>query len=97
MDILKEIDPVLLDAEGDLKPGVQIVTADDGRIIAEGKEKPNLHGKDPDRFPSNNFQPGDPLYLDDNFTGDYCELRDLLLLKNRYAMVDAMVKFTRRW
>jgi hypothetical protein len=95
MDILKEIDPNLLDSEGDLKPGVQIITADDGRIIAEGKDKPNLHGKDPERFPSNNFQPGDPMYLDENFTGDYCEFRDVLLLRRRHLMVDAMTKLSK--
>ncbi len=95
MDILKEIDPALLDAEGDLKPGVQIIQADDGRIIAEGKEKPNLHGKDPERFPSSNLQPGDELFLDDSYTGDYCEFRDLLLQKTRHKMVDAMVKLSK--
>lgn len=95
MDILKDIDPQLLDEEGELKPGVQIIKADDGRVIAEGKEKPNLHGKDPERFPSSNFQPGDHLYLDDNYTGDYCEFRDLLLQKTRWKMIDAMVRLSK--
>lgn len=94
MDILKEIDPTLLNKDGELKPGVQIIQADDGRVIAEGKEQPNLHGKDPERFPSSNLQPGDPLYLDESFSGDYCEFRDLLLQKTRWKMVEAMKRLT---
>ena len=94
MDILKEIDPNLLNKDGELKPGVQIIQADDGRVIAEGKDVPNLHGKDPERFPSSNLQPGDPLYLDETYSGDYCEFRDLLLQKSRWKMVEAMKKLT---
>ena len=82
--------------DGSLKPGVQIITADDGRIIAEGKEEVNQHGKDPNRFPSNNFQPGDDFYLNEEFSGDYCEFRDVLLLGTRHKIAEALPKLSKR-
>jgi hypothetical protein len=82
--------------DGSLKPGVQVIRADDGRVIAEGKEEANLHGKDETRFPSSNLKPGDELYLDEEFTGDYCEFRDCLLLRTRHKMAEALPKLSKR-
>lgn len=45
-------------------------------------------------FPSSNFKPGDPGYLGDEFSGDYCEARDILLQETRHKMVDAVLKLS---
>jgi hypothetical protein len=80
--------PEAFNEDGELRPGVQVIEADSGKVVAEGKDK--------DRFPSNNLGPNDEGFLDDSFSGDYCEMRDVLMLNTRWAIVDAVCKLSAR-
>ena len=71
----------LLMPSGELKPGVQIIDKQSGDVVAEGE-----------RFPSRNLQPGDAGFLDDSFSGDYCEVRDIILLETRHSIAKAVLK-----
>lgn len=86
MDVLNEVLQAsdVFDEEGDLKPGVKIFDSETGEAVAEGSVKPI------------NYQPGDPLFLDDKFSGDYCELRNLFLLTRRHSIVGELAKIDRR-
>lgn len=90
--------PEIYDELGELKEGVKIVEANSGNVVAEGKAKSK--GKEPlaedDKFPSNNFNEGDDLFLGDEFSGDYCEVRDVFLLRYRHAITKAIQKLSAR-
>jgi hypothetical protein len=75
----------LLMPSGELKPGVQIIDKQSGDVVAEGE-----------RFPSRNLQPGDAGFLDDSFSGDYCEVRDIILLETRHSIAKAVLKMDAR-
>jgi hypothetical protein len=47
-----------------------------------------------DKFPSSNLQQGDDLYLGDDFSGDYCEARDILLQRSRHKICEAVNKMS---
>ena len=71
----------VFDQNGDLRPGVQVVDAESGEVMEEGEKK----------FPASKLQKDDPLFLGDEYSGDYCELRDLLLQRSRHQIVKRSV------
>ena len=71
----------IFNQNGDLRPGVQVVDAESGKVIEEGEVK----------FPSSKFPPGHPLFFGDDIRGDYHEFRDLLLQGTRHAILKAAV------
>lgn len=78
--------------DGDqLKPGVKIIDAENGEVVMEGPmgETP-VAVSSSDKFPANKFQPDDELYLGDEISGDYHELRDVLLQKSRWNIFKAI-------
>lgn len=86
MEVLNEMltNNDVLNTDGSLKPGVKIIEAETSNIVAEGEVKPI------------NYQKGDPLFLDDSYSGDYCELRNLFLLNKRHDIVQELGKTDRR-
>lgn len=77
----------IMNPDGSLKQGVKIIEADSGLLVAEG-EKPAKKGP--------NFSPGDPLFLDDSYSGDMCELRNIFLLNKRHDLAKALSEVDKR-
>jgi hypothetical protein len=85
---LSEVAPEIFNAEGNLKQGVQILNAETGNIVAEGdKEKVEKQ---------KNLQPGDEGFLGDDFSGDYCDVRDIFRLTLRRDIATAIGKLSVR-
>jgi hypothetical protein len=75
------------DENGALRPGVKVVNKETGEVVAEGVEQ-KVH--------KIGLQPGDRGYLGDDFSGDYNDMRDVMMAGTRHKMLEQICTLSAR-
>lgn len=79
-------DDEVCDKDGALKPGVKVVNQETGEVVAEGVSNEHKKG----------LQPGDEGFLGDDYSGDYNDMRDVMLAGTRHKMLEKICTFSVR-
>lgn len=74
------------DESGALKPGVKVVNKETGEVVAEGVPKEHKVG----------LQPGDKGFLGDEYSGDYNDMRDVMLEGTRHKILQKLTTYSAR-
>ena len=89
-EVLNQLPADIFNDDGKLKPGVKVVDSENGEVVMEGPVEEAATSSTSNKFPSNHFDKDSPLFLGDNISGDFHELRDVLLQRTRHNIFNAI-------